>query len=450
LKGAGKTPLAWTNNASHADGKQSIREAIYSFVVGKANSMNGLDSTRDLAVFVMKDAEGKPTRSLTVRVGKQTRISHYRYHSDNPENFKKLADYIVRRDLGLPRDAPVTKSVAYQYIQKFSKNLGEEVGRYMDLDLLHGSPTNGNRTTSGATIDLAEFWYFDANHGGFSYLFDQMKMKDQTETMRDYINSIRYYMQQGQYDSIPAESRWSAATNSFNLALEESFLNGRLMRVGLTRAQIDSLPKDMKARALNVMLKMFKAQSAKPVNVAWEPIIGAAFDTRSVLSRTLRVMTEYPDLKSRVNALFTNDRSWSSAPTPSASKIQKSYLRTVSEIFAYLKVSDFSPSIARAEQISGKPRLELGEDFIANSNNYQKYIKPIVDNIVAGTSTRIQYANGKTGKRGTCRSDDDSSKNDQCVSTTPTADSPFSATGRVQLHRYVYSVSRRFGGDRSG
>jgi len=319
LKGIGVTPLAWTNNEneSHRDGLQNLSEAIYSYLMSKANYRNQLDTTVDLAVILLPEEykNYKFTKifknriervAITLRVGNQTRMGHFRYFQDSPELFKKIFEYCLRRDMGLAADAPVQKKQFFNYIKQFSVNIAEEAARYYDLHGVHGSTTAGNRTTRGSTIDMSTWRYLDAYHQDFSYLKDKLLVKQQTIEMKnyikdlfEYINTSEYYLNLGLTQnelSVLAEN----ANQVFDSIFQQTLTRLFLARIGLGNQQfmeiLETTYPDLLKRFYDASKALFEFSSSKTAILEGQKNVKPAlFEPRKIFQMT-REDSDFPSL----------------------------------------------------------------------------------------------------------------------------------------------------------
>jgi len=358
IKGVGQTPLAWTNNdAAHSDGRVKLRELVRSAITSRANDLNELDSTDDLVGFVVKSADGKEARAITVRAGNQTRIAHFRYFSDQPAGFRKLFNYVVARDLGLAPGAEVGATEVRRYFEFFIENIAEEAARYDDLEAIHGSPTAGNRTTKGSTIDLMEFWYHDANHQNFSYLFDKVRREEQISMLRDYARYILGYMRSARYP-IPTGLSDDWIRKRFDRVFEDSAALLALHRLGLGEAEIAALPDAVRKRFYRAVQDLRTAIGTENRRIFWQDIKPAAFDLRSVFSSTF-AQHDAPD---REKTIFANTRGWATPSAKEHDPLKTAYLAATDEIVSLLS-TDKKPKaewIAQAKKANSTLRMEPG------------------------------------------------------------------------------------------
>jgi hypothetical protein len=379
-KGIGQTPLAWTrNDAAHSDGRQKIREFVRSAIISRANVRNELDSTDDLMAFVVYE-DGKPVRSISVRAGNQTRTAHFRFHGYQEEwrNMEKMVEYVVRRDLGLARDAKIGPNDVSRYFAEFVDNLAEETARYADLSAIHGAPTGGNRTTRGSTIDLMEFWYHDAHHGNFRYLFDRMVLEGQARSMRDYGNEILGYLQQGQYP-VPENLTHGAIRQRFEEVYARELTKFWLNRLGIPPKEAAKLSPAARGRFFAAARDLHHSVGTELRPIFWQEIPPAAFDMRTVFSRTL---AEWETPK-RMNVIFRNDRPWATPLTDRHVALMERYLDAVGGILAEIGGPGGRPKsawIRQASKIAAKWRMDPGEGMPASEGDpfFRKYEERIL------------------------------------------------------------------------
>ncbi len=363
IKGIGQTPLAWTNHPDkdHSDGLQSIEEAVHSFVMSEANFRNQLDSTVDLAVIQIGKA------AITVRVGNQTRVAHPRYFSDNPAEFKKIFEYTVRRDLGLALDASVGKAEVQNYLKNFAENLGEEAARYFDLHAVHASPTQGNRTTQGSTIDMGTFRYLDAHHGEYDYLFEQLKLSGQTDQMRDYISSLKRIMTQAKYPHAIDDAETAKLKDLFLKTAQAKMTEHWLTRLGLSPEDVTKLPLSAKRNLFEAVMRLASAEGHNKASLGKKSIVPAAFDVRKILKGTIEVLA-LPSVEQDAawKKLFENERSWNTLDRYATQREEaREYINAVKALYLEARLNQAASRgpqewIARAHRVGAVTRAEPG------------------------------------------------------------------------------------------
>lgn len=356
-KGIGQTPLAWTNRAdgSHSDGRQSDRELVRSVINSRANVGNELDSTDDLVGFVIPESDY--LRTIGVRVGNQTRVAHLRYYEDEPENFAKIFEYVIRRDLGLPEHTKISAAEVTEYVESFVKNLAEETARYTDLNAIHGAPTAGNRTTKGSTIDLAEFWYHDAHHKKFSYLYGNVSLEEQVAVMRGYVFFIIEFANRAKYP-IPLNLSRTALSAQFNRIYSERVSELSANRVGLSENEVKKMSKRTLEQFARAVEGLRYAMGETKKRIFSNDILPAAFDIRRVFADTFANIAS----PGRKEIVFANERNWATS-TEKYVVLKNAYLKAVDAIVTDMG-EDGRPKvewIRKAKTLNGVKRMEPGD-----------------------------------------------------------------------------------------
>ena len=312
-KGVGPTPYAWLNNSTHKDGKQNTNELIISGIRSMADSENNLDSTSDILGFTIHDASGN-VRSMTLRVGRQTRPAHIRWHDDNPKNEKKMMDYIVSRDLGLPSDTIVTDAMFVQWEQNFAVNNAEDTARVFALNAFYEHPTAGNKTTTGGSIDLNGRQYMDAYHANMSHLHGRLFVRDQIELQKNYLAMINNYLGRANYRSnvgLPALTARLGAVfdRTFRETASKLFLNS----LGLSQIEIESVPESVRLDVFNAVSNLMRAEgtAGRDMILQNKGMVPAAFDTRKILRGTMEAFAKSsPERAQAIKELYKVDYQW--------------------------------------------------------------------------------------------------------------------------------------------
>jgi uncharacterized protein YdiU (UPF0061 family) len=315
VKGIGVTPLAWSNHSdpSHKDGLQSMREAVHSFVMSELNRLNELNSTIDLAVIEIPttktDHRGRQEKaSLTIRVGEQTRMAHLKFWSDSKKGFSAVFDFVIRRALHMKFDAPVSQAQRDQYLRTVAINLADEAARYYDLHAVHGSPTAGNRTSSGATIDLGTFRYLDAHHSEYSYLFDKLKLggnHGQTEQLSQYLTEIT---NQAARVGITLDLHEALAT--FDEEYRRHLTDLWLMRLGLNEREIAKVSRETRTEFFDLLEELSEIVSTETVKTGSKNLHPALYKPRVVLAGLWKaVFSDDQEASHAVYELLTGSKS---------------------------------------------------------------------------------------------------------------------------------------------
>ena len=375
IKGVGQTPFAWLKNESHSDGKQSIEEMVNSAFLSLAGERNQLDTTADL--FGFRVAKDGAVKSMTLRLGNQTRVAHPSFHADNKQNFKKMMDYIVARDLGLPLETRVTRKSKSEWIWMFTNNIAAEAARFYDLDLIQESPTNGNKTSRGGTIDLAGLRYLDGYHTEYKHLFHQLKVSHQNHYIKSYIDRMVGYMKKAGYVSILSHPfLLDRLHKQFQMTFAAEFSTLALNRLGLSAEEIARIPADVKKEFVASLVELKTARGSVQVDLPGgnKKVIPAAFETRRILMTTMKVLAAGDTSTGATSEIFQTDRRWRSGviyPT-----LRSNYLISVKRIMESLGSLTPQPSwIARAQEVGQHTRKELPR----SSDFYDRYTGQAVE-----------------------------------------------------------------------
>jgi|GEM_PF-5188167 len=250
-KGIGRTPLA-QQGPHHSDGIMTVHEAIKAMALSSANGANGIESTVDLAVLEVPrvNAEGHTVMAgISVRAGVQTRLAHLIYHAPNPENFRKMAEYLIRRQYQTPNNQFLTSADALRFVRDFSAMTGRNAARFEDKRFYHGSLTNDNVSSHGGALDYGTSAYLQGYHRSLRYLnFGKgipggAKLEHQTELMEGYVEKLvemfaKVFPEAGFQDHGARHSEMIGIFRS-EFSLESS--NLWLRRLGLNAEQITKL-----------------------------------------------------------------------------------------------------------------------------------------------------------------------------------------------------------------
>jgi hypothetical protein len=362
-KGVGATPFAWIGNPGHEDGLQSVGELVKSAILTDANLRNGLDPTADLFGFTA--LHGDQVVSRSVRVGHQIRPAHHLWHADNPRDYRRILEYDVRRNLGLPLDAPVGQAEIRQFLLHFAENSAEETARGFDLHGIQQNPTAGNKTTRGGSIDLGGWLYLDAHHSEYRHLFDQLEFGKQIDYQLDYFPILLQAMDQA-YVGKPISQR--ALERAFETRLEDTLERVWLARLGLTPEESARVKPRTAKKFREAVEELYRAEGNGKATMRGGKINGqgitpAAYDMRRAFAATLGARAR-PESE-RAEALrqaFVSDRSWFSAAPGDHAKARKAYLNAVEKI-----VRELSPAGKveprwgeRARSVNAAHRFEPG------------------------------------------------------------------------------------------
>ncbi|CAI8937646.1 protein adenylyltransferase SelO family protein [Methylocaldum szegediense] len=380
VKGIGITPLAWLNHSkqSHRDGKLGITEAVHEYIYGLAATKNGIDTVRPLAVIELpffREATGEKA-ALIVRIGNHLRFAHYRYFSNQPWKLEKIFEYGLKRDLGLPLNYPVTPQNVRNYLDRIVTNLAKEAAVYYDLHAVHGSPTYGNRTSDGGTIDLSTFVYLDAHHQKYSYmpgnkyfLGGRWGQPEQLFTLFSDLIKLTCKSRFKYTNEIASEKFY---WEKFRNTMERTLTHRWLKRLGLSENEILALSSDTKNRFHNIVKAIYEAQGTKKIKLNRGRTFLAAFEPRKILSRTAQYFDKFNDINFIWENLFKVHRNWGTFNFPKALPFITEYIKSVEYIVDELdKTGEIVTKWkSRSQQMQLSERRELGSDFFYDSERF--------------------------------------------------------------------------------
>lgn len=384
-KGVGPTPFAWLNNPTHSDGRQNTNELIISGIRSMADLQNQLDSTGDILGFVIDDGSGE-LRSMSLRVGRQTRPAHIRYFSDEPANEKKIMDYIVTRDLGLPIGTDVTDAMFLKWERRFAKNNAEDSARVFALNAFFEHPTMGNKTTTGGSIDLNGRQYLDAYHVNLTHLFHQMKVGEQVQYQRAYIRWVNEELMSAGYRSnVNTNAMTQEMIEVFNATFEDIASKLFLNSLGLAKIEINRLPNKVRKNIYRAVEDLMRAVGNKAIPrmmMDTKKVIPAAFDTRKILRGTMAAFAlPSHERESAMAELYSNDYKWNTTAPSDHPKLKAKYESAVEAVIAALG-SKVKPQWIRSAALRTKlERFDSIDDGV-----WEKWGHPIREKAEAGES----------------------------------------------------------------
>lgn len=380
VKGIGASPLAWLNHPqkSHRDGKVGMTEAVHEYIYSLAAVKNGIDTAYPLAVIELpffRDATGEKA-AIIVRVGNHLRFAHYRYFANQPQQLEQIFEYGLKRDLGLPLNHPVTPQDIRDYLDHIVTNLANDAAAYYDLHAVHGSPTFGNRTSSGGTIDLSTFVYLDAHHGKYSYmpggvysLGGNWGQHEQIFTLfSDLVQLLRKSRFNYASEISPEKSFWG----KFRDTMERTLTHRWLTRLGLAQNEISALSTDAKNGFFTIVKDLYEVQGTKKIKLNRGRTVMAAFEPRTILARTARYFGKFNDIDFIWENLFRVHRNWETLNFPQAQPFIMEYMKSVERIVYELDETGkiVSKWKHRSQQMRLSERREPGADFFYGSERF--------------------------------------------------------------------------------
>lgn len=380
LKGIGTTPLAWFNHPreTHKDGLVSMSEAVYEYIYSLAAKACGINVAAVLAVielpFIRKADNEKA--AIVVRVGNHLRFAHYRYFSDNPEQLEKIFEYGLKRDMGLALEHQVNTDDVRHYLDLIVSNLAGDAAIYFDVHAVHGSPTFGNRTSCGGTIDLSTFVFPDAHHSNYSYMDGGVNSLGgewgQTEQFFNLFSQLQESLKKSGFkyaaEIFPVEYFF----HQFKIKFEETLIERWLTRIGLSNKEMTMLSCETKEFFYGIVKAIYEAKGSKKIPFNQGKIFMAAFEPRKILSGSADCLEQIDDMEQLWHKLFKVQRNWSTYKFSDAKSYIKPYQKSLIRIANELNAS--SSSITAWKQNSQKIRLaernEPGSDFFYGAERF--------------------------------------------------------------------------------
>jgi len=380
LKGTGATELAWLNHPreSHKDGQLGLTEAVHEYIYSLAAKKNGINAVGVLAVielpFLRKVDNEKA--AIVVRVGNHLRFAHYCYFTDNAEQLKKLFEYGLKRDMGLPLTHSVSAQDIPNYLEFIVTNLASDAAIYFDVHAVHGSPTFGNITSCGGAIDFATFVYTDAHHGNYSYMSKGVNLLGgvwgQTEQFFNLFSLLVDSLKNSRFEHEAGIMPVEYYLESFNERFEQLLTSRWLIRLGLSEQEIDSLSIDNKEYFYDNVKLIYQLNGLKKIKFNQGKVIMAAFEPRKILSETAGHIEHFDNLRLIWEQLFKVNRSWGTYKLIDAKPYIKAYQQSIINIVDELKASKqvLAQWQQRSKAINLSARNEPGADFFYHSERF--------------------------------------------------------------------------------
>lgn len=381
LKGTGVTPLAWFNHPrqSHKDGMASLSEVLHEYIYSAAARQNGISTAGVLAVIELpfyREIDNEKA-AIIVRVGNHLRFAHFLYFSDCPSCLKKIFEYALKRDMGYSLDHRITVEDVRNYLDRVVTRLAENAAVYFDVHAVHGSPTFGNKTSCGGSIDMATFVYPDAHHANYSYMPEGTNLlggvNGQTEQFFNLFSQlVRTLKKSGfvyQAEILPVEYFYRQFQNRFEAVLTYRWLK----RVGLAEHEIETLALPIRERFFEIVKSLYEASGSKRVSLNKGKVFMAAFEPRKILSGTADCFDSLDALVVVWSRLFKVNRQWGTFTLSDARPYILEYRKAIMAIVNDLQASQDTVTSwkQRSKAIKLSERNEPGDDFFYDSERFQ-------------------------------------------------------------------------------
>jgi len=380
LKGTGATPLAWVNHPkkSHKDGQLSLTEAVHEYIYSSAIKTQGICSAGILAVIKLPFIRevSNDNAAIIIRVGNHLRFAHYQYFTDNPDQLKTIFEYGLKRDLGLSLTHTVTAKEVRNYLDVIIRNLASDAAIYFDTHSVHGSPTFGNITSCGGTLDFSTTVFTDAHHSYYSYMSGGENLLGgewgQTEQFFNLFSRLVTALKNSRFDYHSELMPVEYFLRLFNDKIEQVLTFRWLSRIGLSQVEIDSLSIKNKERFYENIKSIYELTGSKKFKVNQGKILMAAFEPRKILSGTAECIEYFNDVKVSWNKLFKVERNWGTYKLSHAKPYIDAYQKSVISIINELNASkeQFDSWQQRSKKIRLSERNEPGDDFFYESERF--------------------------------------------------------------------------------
>lgn len=380
LKGTGVTPLAWFNHAklNHKDGMASMTEVVHEYIYSAAARKNGINTPGVLAVIELpfyREIDNEKA-AIIVRVGNHLRFAHFLYFSDSPVLLKKIFEYALKRDMGFSLDHLITAENVRKYLDLVVTKLAENAAVYFDVHAVHGSPTFGNKTSCGGSIDMATFVFPDAHHANYSYMSEGANLlggvNGQTEQFFNLFSHLVKTLKKSgfeyQTEILPVEYFHRQFRNKFEAVLTYKWLK----RIGLSDHEIDDLSITAKERFYEIVKSLYEATGSTRIRLNKGKVYMAAFEPRKILSGTADCFESLDAIVSVWVKLFKVNRKWGTYTLPDAKPYIVEYRKSIMGIFNALKASKDTVDAwkRRSNEIKLSERNEPGADFFYDSERF--------------------------------------------------------------------------------
>lgn len=380
LKGTGTTELAWLNHPkeNHKDGQVSLTEAVHEYIYSAAANASGMSVVGVLAVIELpfyREVDNEKA-AIVVRVGNHLRFAHYCYFADSPGQLQILFEYGLKRNMGLALDHSISTKDVHNYLDFIVSNLAVGAAVYFDVHAVHGSPTFGNITSCGRTIDFTTFIFTDAHHSNYSYMPDGANLLGgewgQTEQFFNLFGNLVEILRKSCFIYESEIKPVEFFLESFNEKFEQVVTYRWLRRIGLSEDEINSLSIDNKESFYEIVKLIYELEGSKKIKFNKGKLFMAAFEPRNILSATAEQLDNFDDITVIWERLFKVKRKWGTIKLADAKPYIKVYQNAIFNIVNELKPSKEALAFwkHRSKSIRLSERNEPGADFFYGSERF--------------------------------------------------------------------------------
>ncbi len=380
LKGTGKTELAWLNHPkeNHKDGQVSLTEAVHEYIYSAAAKANGLSVAGILAIIELPFYRNgdNDKAAIIVRIGNHLRFAHYCYFASNADQLQKLFEYGLKRNMGLPLSHSVKAKDIQNHLDSIVSNLAINAAIYFDIHAIHGSPTFGNITSCGWTIDFSTFTYIDAHHSDYSYMPEGANLLGgiwgQTEQFFNLFSSLTETLKKSGFIYEAEIKPVEFFLESFNEKFEQVLTYRWLRRIGLSDEEINALSVNNKECFYEIVKIIYELKGSKKIKFNQSRLYMAAFEPRKILSSTAQYLDSFDNTAILWEQLFKVNRSWGTFKLSNAKPYIEIYKNSIFKIVNELKPSKEILALwqQRSKAIKQSERNEPGFELFYGSERF--------------------------------------------------------------------------------
>jgi hypothetical protein len=278
--------------------------------------------------------------------------------------------------MGLPLTYCVIAKDVRNYLDFIVTNLASDAAVYFDVHAVHGSPTFGNITSCGKTIDFSTFVFTDAHHGKYSYMPDGVNClggeHGQTEQFFNLFSSLVDALKTSGFEYMTEILPVEYFLRQFNDKFEQVITRRWLIRIGLSEQEIDVLSVNNKECFYDHVKLIYELQGSKKIRFNQRKNLMAAFEPRKILSATADHIECFDDINLIWKQLFKVNRNWGSYTLADAKPYIQAYQKSIIEIANELNASESIIAVwkQRSKTIRLSERNEPGADFFYGSERF--------------------------------------------------------------------------------
>lgn len=313
LKGAGVTPLRWSDSGTHSDGLIGRSEGLQEDLTSRLLHKLGIPTTRILAVIELDEVRTQEHTNgqravMLVRVGDQFRLGHLvRARREGPAAFRKMLDYFNDR-LAIDQGRSPASTPA-EFLERVTEGWGREAARWQDARVVHGAMSYANNSLGGTALDFGTLAAIDRPHPDYTTRFDDARLDRQPDNFREHARLLQNMLETTLQDSEGRAARAVPVDDLFQKAYGDESTLRTLRRLGFSEAEASEIrtqSPDASRRLAEVVQALDRVTTSEPrpveqVNSRIESsssfaykqpqrIHAAAYDTHAALAALPRIV----------------------------------------------------------------------------------------------------------------------------------------------------------------